>query len=56
VQRSDARSFSIANDLDPAYGEAFRAARKEGVEMLCYRCRLSPNGISVEARIEIAEV
>ncbi len=56
VQCSDADKFSLAADIDPAYATAFRAASKAGVEMLCYRCELSPTEIAVEKRIEIADL
>lgn len=47
VQREDGDRFSLAPDIDPAYAEALAAARKKGVEAICYRCRLSPQGISL---------
>ncbi len=56
VQRSDADRFSLAADIDPAYAAAFRTAAASGVEMLCYRCELSPTEIAVEKRIEIADL
>ena len=55
VQRSDAERFKLASDIDPAYTAAFHAAAASGVEMLCYRCELSPTEIAVEKRIEIAD-
>ncbi|CCB66011.1 DNA/RNA nuclease SfsA [Hyphomicrobium sp. MC1] len=56
VQRSDAESFKLARDIDPAYAAAFQAAAASGVEMLCYKCQLSPTEIAVEKRIEIADL
>ena len=56
VQRSDAESFKLATDIDPAYAAAFQTAAASGVEMLCYRCTLSPAEIAVEKRIEIADL
>ncbi|WP_409560520.1 DNA/RNA nuclease SfsA [Hyphomicrobium sp. B1] len=56
VQRSDAESFKLARDIDPAYATAFQAAAASGVEMLCYKCQLSPTEIAVEKRIEIADL
>lgn len=56
VQRSDAESFRLATDIDPAYATAFQTAAASGVEMLCYRCRLSPSEIAVEKRLEIADL
>lgn len=56
VQRSDAERFKLAGDIDPAYAAAFQAAAASGVEMLCYKCQLSPTEIAVEKRIEIADL
>lgn len=56
VQRSDAENFKLARDIDPAYAAAFQAAAASGVEMLCYKCQLSPVEIAVEKRIEIADL
>ncbi|MBA2127469.1 DNA/RNA nuclease SfsA [Hyphomicrobium methylovorum] len=53
VQRGDAESFDIARDIDPAYAEAFAEAHRVGVEMLCYRCRLSPTEIVVDQAVPI---
>ncbi|WP_368733505.1 DNA/RNA nuclease SfsA [Proteus mirabilis] len=41
--------------MDPAYGRAFDRARQRGVEMLAYRCRLTPEEIVVERRVPIDE-
>lgn len=51
VQRNDAQRFACAADLDPAYAQAAAAAREAGVQSLAYRCRLSPEGISVDASL-----
>jgi sugar fermentation stimulation protein A len=53
VQRGDAERFSLAADIDPAYAAAFQTAAASGVEMLSYRCRMSPFEIAVDKRIEI---
>lgn len=56
VQRSDAQRFKLSGDIDPAYAAAFHEAAASGVEMLCYKCQLSPTEIAVEKRIEIADL
>jgi sugar fermentation stimulation protein A len=48
VQRQDCAIFDIAADIDPGYAEALAAARKCGVETLCYSCRVSPGEIVVD--------
>lgn len=47
VQREDAPGFVPARDIDPTYADALDAAVKAGVEVLCYGCTLTPDGISV---------
>ncbi|TNE97428.1 MAG: DNA/RNA nuclease SfsA [Deltaproteobacteria bacterium] len=47
VQREDVTSFSPADDIDPEYGRLLREAKKAGVEILCYQCKLTPKGIEV---------
>jgi sugar fermentation stimulation protein A len=47
VQRTDARRFGVAADIDPAYAEALTAALKAGVEAVCYGCDVNPDGISI---------
>ena len=56
VQRADAKLFDLARDIDPAYGAAFVKALAAGVEMLCYRCKLSPEEIKISKRIEITGI
>lgn len=53
IQRADATSFSIARDIDPAYGAAFDAARKAGVEMIAMRCKMSTKSIVYDKPVAI---
>lgn len=55
IQYGGAERFSLARDIDPAYGKAFDRARVRGVEMLAYCCRLTPEEIVVERAVPIAE-
>jgi len=55
VQRGDAQTFSLARDIDPAYGNAFDAAAGAGVEALAYICELTHEGIEVTRRIPVIE-
>jgi sugar fermentation stimulation protein A len=45
VQRSDCAGFRLAEDLDPGYALAFRAARDAGVETLAYGTRITREGV-----------
>jgi sugar fermentation stimulation protein A len=53
VQRSDVTALAISRDIDPAYGAAFDVARAAGVEMLAYRCRVSPAEIVVTKPVKV---
>ena len=55
IQYGGAERFCLARDIDPAYARAFDRARTRGVEMLAYRCRLSPREIVVERAVPIME-
>ena len=47
VQRGDGERFAPAMDIDPAYAKALQAARKAGVEILVYGCRVTPMEICI---------
>ena len=55
VQRGDCDRVAIAADLDPAYAKAFAQARRAGVEVLAYGCRVTPEGIGVERPVRIVD-
>lgn len=56
IQRGDAESFSLARDIDSAYGAAFDEAMSAGVEALAYSCQLTPQGIEVSRRIPVEDL
>ncbi|CUH85274.1 DNA/RNA nuclease SfsA [Thalassovita mediterranea] len=47
VQRTDCDRVSIAADIDPAYAVGLRDAMTAGVEVMCFDCQISPEGIDV---------
>ncbi len=55
VQRDDADRFGLARDIDPAYAEAFEAARGAGVEALVYCCRLTCDEIVLDRSLPLVE-
>ena len=55
VQRGDAQRFALAQDIDPAYAEAFRAARESGVEAIAVASALTIEGLSLPRPIPLAE-
>ena len=53
IQRGDAERFSLATDIDPAYGAAHTRAMAAGVEAIACRCTMTPTEITVKDLIEI---
>ena len=53
VQRSDAQTFSPADEIDAEYGRLLREAVSCGVEALAYRTRVSPESSKVDRQIPI---
>ncbi len=51
VQREDCSGVSIAADIDPVYALALEEALTSGVEVLCYGCNMSIEGIRVEGPV-----
>lgn len=49
VQRTDCRSVSIADDIDPKYAAAVADARAAGVEVMAIGTEISPQGIQIGA-------
>jgi len=54
VQRGDCDTFSIADDIDPTYAKGLQDAVRAGVEVLCYGCDVTTDGISVAKPLKIA--
>jgi len=55
AQRNDINTFKVASDIDPAYADALKVAKENGVEAYCYICEITPKGIKVEHSIPILE-
>ncbi|MGR3435133.1 MAG: DNA/RNA nuclease SfsA [Shimia sp.] len=53
VQHTGCDAFALAEDIDPTYAAAFRAARADGVEMLCHACRVTPDEIALAGPLPI---
>jgi len=47
VQRQDCRAFRPAADIDPTYAAGLSKAKGDGVEAICYTCRMGLDGIEV---------
>lgn len=53
IQMGSARTFTLADDIDPAYGRAFDRAREAGVEALAYTCTLRQHEIILAGPVPI---
>ncbi len=53
VQRADCDRVEPADEIDPAYGRALRAAAEAGVEILALRVRVSPRALSPEGLLPV---
>ena len=51
IQRENCDSFKIAKDIDEEYKIAFDIALKNGVQILCYNCKLNTEGIRLNNQI-----
>ncbi len=51
IQRTDCDGFAACEDLDPVYAKGLNEAAEAGVEVLCYRCDISPDEIRISRRI-----
>jgi sugar fermentation stimulation protein A len=54
VQRMDCCSFTLADDIDPAYAHAFDQAIAGGVEAICLACRITLEAIELDASLPIS--
>ncbi|WP_300059123.1 DNA/RNA nuclease SfsA [uncultured Roseobacter sp.] len=53
VQRTDSTQFTLASDIDPRYGAAYRTARAQGVETLCFGTNISRQGVDISDALDI---
>ena len=55
VGRPDGAWFRAAEEIDPAYAEGLRDAAANGVEILAYRTRISPEEITIGSPVATAD-
>jgi len=53
IQRSDGDRFTVADHIDPAYGEELRRAVDHGLEVVAYRADVGPEEIRVVERVAV---
>ena len=51
VQRTDCSAFDVAHDLDAAYAAGLADAARAGVEVLCYDCDITIEGVRLARRL-----
>lgn len=56
IQRTDCEELALAEDIDPAYVDAYDRATAKGVEVLAYRCTLDTTRIRLERAISVKHV
>ncbi|WP_102784746.1 DNA/RNA nuclease SfsA [Thalassospira sp. GB04J01] len=56
IQRTDCDRFTLSTDIDPHYGDRFKAARENGVEAIAYDCAISTNDVSVYKPLPIVDL
>ena len=53
IQREECDSFKIAEDIDKDYEFAFKKAIKNGIQILCYNCKLTNEEIKLIDQIKL---
>ena len=53
IQREDCNQFKITDKIDIEYKKTFIKAKKKGIKILCYNCKLSTQEIKVNKPVKI---
>ena len=53
IQRGDGEYFTLADDIDPNYAEAFIAARQAGVAIHAWQCHIDLNTIEISTELPV---
>lgn len=53
IQRGDTSSFTLADDIDPVYAEAFIKARNAGVEIHAWQCHIDKTEITISKPVTV---
>ena len=53
IQREDVKSMKIASDIDPDYFTEIKKAKKKGVKIIAYSCKVKDNEIAINKNIKI---
>jgi len=52
IQRNDCDKFQVAGDIDPVYAQTLIKAVNNNVKILCYDCKFSSKGITLNKKIK----
>jgi sugar fermentation stimulation protein A len=55
IQIGSSKRFSLARDIDAAYGAAFDRARDRGVEVIAWKCAIGRAAIEVAEQVPIVD-
>ena len=53
IQRGDGEYFTLADDIDPNYAEAFITARQAGVAIHAWQCHIDLNTIEISTELPV---
>ena len=53
AQRNDCSTFTVAESIDPLYAKTLREAIKQGVEVLAYKCHVTPDAITLTDQMHV---
>ncbi len=53
IQRDDTVGFTLAEDIDPVYAEAFRKARDAGVAIHAWQCHIDTSEIKITTPVTV---
>jgi sugar fermentation stimulation protein A len=53
IQREDVEAFSPNDAIDADFGSALREAKRHGVDIYAYRCKVSPKEIELADQVAI---
>ena len=53
VQLSDAKSFSIASNIDPVYAGTINDALDKGIEIIAWRTLITSDSIALQMPIDV---
>lgn len=53
IQMEDVKDFSPNDETHKAFGDALRQAKKSGVDVLCYNCKVTPDSLELNDKVTV---